>query len=63
GEVRGLRVRGGLSIVRLTWTPETIEVEFSSDGVEQVRVRPPNDERLVEMGTRDGRMTFIFKRD
>jgi alpha-L-fucosidase 2 len=63
GEVRGLRVRGGLSIDRLTWTPETIEVEFSSDGVEQVRVRPPNDERLVEMGTRDGRMTFIFKRE
>ena len=62
GEVRGLRVRGGLTIERLAWTPEDIEVEFSSDVVKSVRVRPPNGDRLIEMDDRDGRMRFTFKR-
>ena len=62
GEVRGLRVRGGLTIERLAWTPATIEVAFSSDLVEHVRVRPPRGDRLVDMGTHDGRMTFTFER-
>ena len=62
GEVRGLRVRGGLTIDRLAWTPEDIWVEFSSASAKRVRVRPPNGEKLVEMAERDGKMTFTFKR-
>jgi len=62
GEVRGLRVRGGLTISRLAWTPEDIEVEFTSDVAKQVRVRPPKNGRLVEAGNRDGRITFTFER-
>ena len=62
GEVRGLRVRGGLTIARLAWTPEVIEVEFTSESAKQVRVRPPKNGRLVETGTRDGRMAFTFER-
>ena len=62
GEVRGLRVRGGLTIDRLAWTPEDIWVEFSSALAKRVRVRPPNGEKLVEMAERDGKMTFTFKR-
>ena len=62
GEVRGLRIRGGLTIDRLAWTPDSVEVEFSSDVVDRVLVRPPRNGRLVEMGTRDGRMNFTFER-
>ncbi|MDE0888705.1 MAG: glycoside hydrolase family 95 protein [Phycisphaerales bacterium] len=62
GEVRGLRVRGGLTIDRLAWTPEDIWVEFSSASAKRVRVQPPNGEKLVEMAERDGKMIFTFKR-
>lgn len=42
GEVRGLRARGGVTVTRLAWTPDSIRVEFSAPARETVRVRPPH---------------------
>jgi len=41
GEVRGLRARGGVTVTRLAWTPEKVEVEFMAPARDAIRVRPP----------------------
>ncbi|MFM1821835.1 MAG: hypothetical protein RI967_101 [Planctomycetota bacterium] len=46
GEVRGLRARGGVSVVRLAWTPDAVEVELDAPARDGVRVRPPAGFRL-----------------
>jgi len=41
GEVRGLRARGGVTVVKLAWNPQRITVVFAAPARESLCVRPP----------------------
>jgi len=47
GSVTGLRARGGVTVTRLAWTPEKIEVELHAAGRGAVRIRPPQGWELA----------------
>ncbi len=41
GEVRGLRARGGVTVTRLAWTPERVEIECTAPARGEIHMRPP----------------------
>ncbi len=66
GEVRGLRLRGDVTIERMSWTPTRVEVELVSDSRKRIMVRPPADAAeptSITAPLANGRVRVTFDRN
>jgi alpha-L-fucosidase 2 len=59
GELRGLRARGQITVSRLAWSPEAIEVELVSAKDQTVAVRLPRTGEVLEVKLKAGTMTTL----
>lgn len=49
GEIRGLRARGAVTVNRLAWTPERVDVELSSATRQTIEVRLPRTQKSIKV--------------
>jgi hypothetical protein len=49
GEVRGLRARGAITVNRLAWTPDGVNVELASAAQQTIEVRLPRTRKSIKV--------------